>query len=373
MVRKYKIIDTTLREGEQAPGVMFTLEQKKKIIDLLVHVGVAEIELGVSSPLADCTMPLLKYCRSNYPDMRLSLWSRCREEDIRFASILMPDILSLSIPVSEIHLTKKMVRDRSWAEKVMQDSIDLTRRLGMEASVGFEDATRADPVFLGEMALLAEKAGASRLRLADTVGVASPGRIAQLMSEMRTNLSTCELAIHTHNDFGMATANAVAAFEAGAIWADATVLGLGERAGCAKLEELVGYIALVQKDPDLYPTHLRCLTRYVADITGRNISGHKPIIGEDIFTCETGLHLQGLQKDPQTYEPYNPESVGGRRKMLFGAKSGRVAVLQEIYGTGGEATGKNIETSVIKAIRQSARKLRRPLTEVELRAHFKSR
>ena len=140
----------------------------------------------------------------------------------------------------------------------------------------------------------------------------------------------CDLAVHTHNDFGMATANAVAALEAGAVWADATVLGLGERAGCARLEELVGYLRLEKGQTGLAPEHLKGLAEYVADRSARSIDPARPLIGDRIFTCETGLHLQGLQKDPVTYEPYPPEQVGAERRLLFGAKCGRRALIERI-------------------------------------------
>ncbi len=126
----------------------------------------------------------------------------------------------------------------------------------------------------------------------------------------------------------MATANAIAALEAGASSVDAVVLGLGERTGCARLEEIVGYLSLAKGITALKAEYLKPLALYVAGITGRSIAGNRPVIGDDIFTCETGLHLQGLQNKPQTYEPYNPERVRARRKLLLGSKSGRRAILQ---------------------------------------------
>jgi homocitrate synthase NifV len=319
------IIDTTLREGEQTPGVIFTLEQKKKIVNYLARIGVAEVEAGISSPRVPCLRPLIKYCREVHPSVRLSLWSRCRQEDIEYGATLAPDIISLSIPVSDLHLGKKIGKDRDWARKAVAEGIMLARHLGMAVSVGFEDATRADRGFLVEMAVLAEHSGAARLRIADTVGTASPQEISELISSIGSSVSSCELGVHTHNDFGMATANAIAAFEAGALWADGAVLGLGERAGCARLEELAGYLALVKGDPDLHVEHLKPLAAFVATISGKRIEAQHPVLGEAIFTCETGLHLQGLLVDPRTYEPYGPERVGAERKLLFGSKSGTSA------------------------------------------------
>lgn len=323
-----KIIDTTLREGEQTPGVTFTFEQKKKITDSLAKIGVAEVEVGISSPQATCSKSIIDYCRTIHPSLRLSLWGRCREEDINYAAEICPDILSLSIPVSDIHLQKKFNRDRHWARLNMVKGIALAKRYGMAVSIGFEDATRSDIDFLMEMAVLAEQSGVERIRLADTIGTASPGGIAELVSTIKNTLTSCQLGVHTHNDFGMATANAIAAFEHGAHWADGVVLGLGERAGCARLEELVGYLALVKNDTTIHPEHLQKLALYISTIAGKNIDKQHPLVGSSIFTCETGLHLQGLLAEPMTYEPYSPQRLGRVRHLILGKKSGRKAYRQ---------------------------------------------
>jgi len=332
MRKEYEIIDTTLREGEQTPGVLFSPEEKRRIVDGLVRVGVGEVELGISSTYHPCVGPLIAHCRSNHPHLKLSLWSRCRKEDIAVAAMLRPDLLSLSIPVSDMHLQKRLGKDRTWALATMCSAIAFARERKMTLSIGFEDATRSEPRFLSEMALAAERLGVVRIRLADTVGIASPGDMARTVTNLGKKLTTSRLAVHTHNDFGMATANAVAALEAGAKSVDTVVLGLGERSGCARLEEIVGYLCLVKGNTRLQVEQLKPLARYVAGITGRNIEGNRPIIGEDIFTCETGLHLQGLQNDPETYEPFAPERVGGKRRLLLGPKCGRRAIIAHLAG-----------------------------------------
>ena len=325
MNRPIHLIDTTLREGEQTVGINFSLGQKKAIIDGLALVGVSELEIGIASPLARDLDEIMGHCR-HHPGLRTSLWCRCKEEDIFTAATLSPDRLSLSIPVSDLHLERKFGKDRSWAEQTMRSAIRLALKKGMEVSVGFEDATRADPEFIAGMARLAEQEGAFRIRLADTVGIGTPLQIMSMVQDIKKALHTCEVAVHTHNDFGMATANAMAALDAGASWADVTILGLGERSGCARLEELAGFLGMMRSSSLIRPEHLKPLAGYVAEITGRKIDACRPIIGDRIFSCETGLHLHGLQKDPTTYEPYPPERVGGKRHLLIGAKSGRNAV-----------------------------------------------
>ena len=326
MPDRYRIIDTTLREGEQAPGLSFTLTEKKAIVAGLVRVGIAEIEAGIASPMVPYLAELVASCRALHPGLAISLWGRCRGEDIACAADIRPDILSLSIPVSDLHLEKRLGKNRDWARRSMLAAISEAKQLGLRVAVGFEDASRAERSFLVEMATAAHLQGAERLRLADTVGICSPAQMVELVGLLKQQVPNCELAVHTHNDFGMASANAIAALEAGAGWADATILGLGERTGCARLEELVGYFGLTNRDSSLAPEYLRQLAGYVAERAAVWIEASRPVIGERIFTCETGLHVQGLQRDPRTYEPYPPERVGAERRLLFGAKSGRRAI-----------------------------------------------
>ncbi|MDK9707076.1 MAG: pyruvate carboxyltransferase [Desulforhopalus sp.] len=360
------IIDTTLREGEQSPGVYFSPEVKRHIIDGLVRIGVTEVELGISSPFHPCAGLLIAYCRDQHPHLRLSLWSRCREEDITMAAELRPDLLSLSIPVSEIHLEKRLGKNRAWAMDTMSAAMHCAAKLGIPFAIGFEDASRSDIGFLTEMAMAAERLGAERIRLADTLGIASPGTMTGLIRQLGEKLTTCPVAVHTHNDFGMATANAVAALEAGARFVDTVVLGLGERTGCARLEEVVGYLALVKGESRWQVEMLKPLAEYVAEFTGKAIAGNRPIVGDAIFTCETGLHLQGLRNDPQTYEPFAPERVGARRSLLLGPKSGRRAILAHLEELD-ERLVENPPEEAVQKIREVTRRLRRPLHDHELR------
>ena len=362
-----RIIDTTLREGEQTPGVSFSLTDKKFIVNSLAAIGVDEAEIGFANALSRDIEALLGYCRCHHPELPLSLWSRCRREDIVVASRLKPDILSLSIPVSDLHLEQRLGKDRTWARQQMIAAIAMTLEAGIQVSVGFEDATRAENGFLAEMASLAAQAGAGRIRLADTVGICSPLKISTLIQTMKEYVGECELAVHTHNDYGMATANAVAALEAGATWADATVLGLGERAGCARLEELVGYLSLEKGRRGFAPSRLRGLSEFIADRISYSIEPARPLIGDRIFTCETGLHLQGLQKNPVTYEPYPPEKVGAKRNLLYGSKCGRRAFTEKLSQLGCHLERGQINRQVA-SLRDRAHRAGAALTDMELRA-----
>jgi homocitrate synthase NifV len=345
-----QIIDTTLREGEQTPGVNFSLEQKKYIIDGLAAIGINEIELGIASTLIDCPVSLLEYCRISHPQLVCSLWSRCNTNDIRHAATLAPDIISLSLPVSDILIREKLGKNREETVACFSRAISLAAELGLTVAVGLEDAFRAEPHFVQHIIGLAENHGAIRIRLADTVGTASPGEVTALIAAISSIRKKCAIAIHTHNDFGMATANAITALESGADCVDATLLGLGERCGCARLEEVAGYLH-VKKKRAFNLLLLPQLCRYVAAATDRPIATNQPFTGRDIFTCETGLHLHALQKNPATYEPYPPETVGAVRRLLLSGKAGRKAIKSHIQSMGLELRH-DLDDTTAKLIRE---------------------
>lgn len=341
-----EIIDSTLREGEQAPGVSFNPTAKQAVIAGLKRVGVAEIELGAASPLHDWLPKLFQEARGLVgTSCRLALWCRCLKEDIVFAAACQPDVLSLSIPVSDSHIKERLGKNPAWVLDCLARSIEQASALGIpQVSVGLEDASRADPAFVIKAAQTAARHGAMRVRLADTVGICSPGTVSTLVRTVRKAVQI-KVAVHCHNDFGMATANTIAAAEAGADCLDAAVLGLGERTGCSRLEELVGYAALVLKQEQYHPEHLPALCRCVAKAAQRSIPASHPLVGADIFTCESGLHQHGLAVNPATYEPYPPERVGGRRTLRFGGKTGLRAVTLHL-----QKHGLRLEEDKIRAI-----------------------
>lgn len=360
------IVDSTLREGAQTPGFDFSFKQKLEIISSLKVLGVEEVELGVATPRSPELVSLVGEASDLVgASCRLSLWSRCRDEDIAFAFQCQPDILSLSVPVSDLHLYDRMGRDRQWVIDTLDRSIKIALDMGFQGvSVGLEDATRADFEFLSQAIETVSAAGATRLRLADTVGIASPGIISNLVREV---VGICELpvGVHTHNDFGMATANAVAALESGARWVDATVLGLGERSGNCRLEEIVGYLGLIMGNDQYNPKELVHLCSLVAGSSNISISPRHPIIGDEIFTCETGLHVHGLSGNPETYEPYDPALVGKERVFRFGGKTGKRAVQSRLASLGVTVSKEEAESLVVQ-IRQVAAREKKLLGDEDL-------
>ncbi len=358
------LIDTTLREGAQSTGLSFSLTQRHDIIKALLSTGIEEIELGIATPRDHDLASLMSYCHGKDSATSFSLWSLCRRIDIEYAAALEPDILSLSIPVSDLHIYKKLRKSRGWVLRTLREALAWTKDYGVKrVSLGLEDATRADYRFVSEIIGVAAAEGVSRIRLADTVGIASPLVIEKMIKTAKSDFDL-EFAVHTHNDFGMATANCLTALEAGADWADVTVLGLGERAGNARLEEVTAYLAL-QKGR-LYRTEcLRELSVLVSRISKQEILTRQPVIGQDIFTCETGLHLQGLEREPKTYEPYPPQKVGATRRLLYGRKIGRHSIRHRLQTLARPMGLANINYLLCQ-VRVKAAELGRPLEDTEL-------
>jgi len=360
------LIDSTLREGSQTFGLTLSLAQKKDIFSGLCSVEIEEIEVGLATPMDKDLPQIMGFCRTHDKGRRLALWCRCRREDIAFAHSLKPDVLSLSIPVSDIHIEKKLGRDRDWVAMAANSSIRMAQQLGYKlVSLGLEDATRADQGFLKKIVKEAIASGVNRIRIADTVGIANPIEFAGLVETIKS-LGPVEVGVHAHNDFGMATANSLAALDAGGDWADVTVLGLGERAGNARLEELASYLTLQRKKRYKLGA-LKELAIKVGHMSGRDIEHHSPIIGQKIFHCETGLHLQGLKKDPATYEPFSPDIVGATRKLHYGSKIGRKEVLKCLGNMKKHSANINVD-EIVLSVRREAEVIGRPFQGQELLA-----
>ena len=358
------IIDSTLREGEQSAGVYFDLAEKLSIISLLDKVGIDEIEAGVA-----VKNPEVKHLLVKAKDLgihsKLSLWCRCMASDIEESLKLCPDILAISISVSDIHIKNKLGKDRKWVLARVRESIKQAKdEASCYLSLGLEDASRADTDFVEEVCFLAEREGIDRIRFADTLGIMDPITMFDTIRRLRSLLSV-DIGVHTHNDFGMATANAISALAAGADFADVTVNGLGERAGNAALEEMVAFLAKRKAINRYSLKYLPLLSAYVAKISRIPLSPKKPVVGKDIFTCESGIHIDGLVKNPSNYEPYDPLEVSLDRKFLIGKKVGTNALQYKLKTLGIETQGHLLEQFLIKVKNESSR-LKASLTDEEL-------
>ncbi len=325
---KPTIIDTTLRDGEQTPGVLFSLKEKIKIALLLDKAGVHAIEAG--TPVnGKCEQEAIKEILKLNLNADIITWNRAVMKDIECSLETGADIIHISLPVSDLMIEDKLGKTKQWVLEKLSAISSIIQKEKVAFSIGAEDATRADKHFLLDYALLAHEAGACRLRLCDTVGIADPFSVLDLID--RLNVLDLDLEFHGHNDLGMATANALAAVKAGAEAIDTTVMGLGERAGNTPLEEIAMALRVnMGTDAGVKPEFMKILAKTVSAAARRPISRGKSVVGDDIFAHESGIHIDGMTKNPVTYEPYNPKLVGAIRKFVIGKHSGPKAVLQKI-------------------------------------------
>ena len=326
---KIYILDTTLRDGEQTPGVALTVDEKIQIARKLNNLGVDKIEVGFPAS-SKGEIESSKKIASLGLDSTLVGLARSLKSDID--AVIDSDLgyVHSFIGTSPLHRDYKLKMPKEKIIETAVDTVEYAKDHGLTVEFSAEDATRTERDFLFDVFGEVVKAGADFLDVPDTVGVLTPIVAHELISDIKSNFST-PISVHFHNDFGLATANSLTALECGANQVHVTVNGLGERTGNCSLEELVITLKVAYGiDLGLDTTRLYSLSHLVGRFTGVKMPVNKPIVGENAFAHESGIHVHGILNNANTYEPMSPELVGHSRRIVLGKHTGANALKSKL-------------------------------------------
>ncbi len=330
------IYDSTLRDGEQMPGVSFSPEQKLAVARKLDEIGVPEIEAGFPA-VSKTEIEAIKTIANEGLNAKILALSRLKKEDIDAAIRSDADLVLLFIASSPLHLKYKLHCSEQEIKDKVVESIEYAKDHGIVPSFSTEDSTRTPLKFLEELVTLANEAGAKRIGFTDTVGCATPHTIKYLFSHMRKLVST-PFSAHLHNDFGLGLINAITAISSGATHVCTTINGWGERAGNVPLEQLVISLKILyKKDLGIDTTKLWEVSEMVSHFTGLSIPKIHPLVGSNAFTHESGIHVAAILENPRTYESISPELVGNKRNLVLGKHTGKHIIRQLLDDHGIEA------------------------------------
>ncbi len=350
---EYTIHESTLREGEQTPGVVFSVEDKKRIAEKLDEVGIQQIEAGfpvVSEKQRKGVKALVKMNLN----AEIICFSRAKQMDIDAVAETGADGIVVSFSISQYHRRYKF--HRMSKEKYLSELahwISYAKNYGLFVVYGAEDSTReSDLDFLKKAFKTAQEAGADRARVVDTLGCVRPSGMTYLVREIR-NVIDIPIEVHCHNDMGLALANSLAAIEAGATTISATVNGIGERSGITSIEEVITALNVLFGINRFDMSKLTELSKLVENITGVNIAVNKPIIGENACTHGSGIHQHGVFMNPVTYESFHPKLIGRRRRVYIDELCGTHGVLYIAERELGMNISKDTAQKVLSRIKTS--------------------
>ncbi len=373
MNRVVQLIDTTLRDGAQAPNISFSRTEKIQIVKMLSNAGIRLFEAGIPA-MGDRECQDISELISFFPHCRFISWCRANAFDIHNAKKCGCEAVHLSFPASPLHMSIMGITEKQVLCKV-EELTNLARKYFSYVSIGAQDASRASPQFLVKFINSAIANEVSHVRIADTVGILSPITAFNLIGMLKKECPECYIEFHGHNDFGMATANTIAALEAGAELASVTVNGIGERAGNAAFEEVAMAIHHTTKlNLSIDAGKINQICKDVAMITNMSIPESKPITGNAIFTHESGVHCHAQLKSSSAYEPYNPQLTGhSASKFMAGTHSGRAGISAILENRGITLTPQKLDSFVI-FLKTHSLELKRSMSDDETvqlyRRHF---
>ena len=362
---KPKLNDTTLRDGEQTPGVVFSIEEKLQIAKLLDEIGVAQIEAGTPIMSEHETKAVGAIVKEKLKASIMG-WARAAQPDVDAVLKTSADAIAISIATSDIHLQYKLGMTREQVVERATSMVEYAKDHGLYVSLNSEDASRTEFSFLKEFATKGRDAGADRLRVCDTLGVLIPQSTRYLVKRVLDEVKI-PVEIHTHNDYGLAVANALAAFEVGAEWASTTVNGLGERAGNSSLEGLIMSLTKLYNLETKYKIDkLYQISRYVEKASGIQVPPNRSIVGQHMFTHESGIHVDGVLKYPYTYESFLPDEIGASRRIVIGKHSGKHAVWDKLQELGIEVA-KDQLMEILEIIKERSQSRKSAINDQELK------
>jgi 2-isopropylmalate synthase len=331
--RNIRIFDTTLRDGEQTPGISLTPDEKVRIARQLDKLGVDAVEAGFPIASAGECESVAAVAKAGLTCEVVGL-ARASKHDIDVTVGTGVGCVHVFIATSDLHLKHKLKLSRDQVLERIADCVAYANQQGKVVEFSAEDATRTEIDFLKEAYRTAERSGADRLNIPDTVGICSPQTIAKITKEIVSSVNV-PVSIHCHDDFGLSVANSLAAIEAGAVQAHVTINGLGERAGNTSLEELVMSLhRLYNLNTKINTELLNETSKLVATLTGVRVQPNKAVVGENAFGHESGIHTHGITEMPLTYEPYDPTIVGRRRWFQAGKHAGAHGIATQLAEAG---------------------------------------
>jgi homocitrate synthase NifV len=362
--RHINIIDTTLRNGEQTAGVVFSKNEKLRIVKMLDEIGVPEIEVGTPS-LGKIEREIITEIMKDKFKCKIFAYCEAEPENIRLAAQCGVKNVIINISTSDIHLKEKYRKSRTWVINKLKKTIRAAKQNDLNFIVSAEDATRADLEFLLKLISIARKKGAYRFRICDTVSKFDPFRTFLLINTIVSAVDF-PLEVYNHNDFGMATANGIAAIRGGASSLVVSVGGLGEGTGNAALEEVVMALKYLENiELGIKTSKFREIAEYVSRASSRAIPVWKAIVGTNIFAHESGIHADGVIKNPKNYEVFKPSEVGLTRQLVVGKHSGSHTILHKFKEFDIELTDKQAN-DILGLSRDMSVDLKRPLFDKEL-------